>query len=392
MKQKNTFLIGIVWIFVLAVSFILDNYAFDLISLLKNNVLDFFFKYLTYLGEFFIALVILTVLALVKKKEERNIPLLWFSFIVLGIVVVILKFIIARIRPIDFISFIITDYSFPSLHAAVAVLAFFVLVKEFPKKKYIWIILSLLVIFSRIYLKVHYLSDIVGGVILGLIIGSLYVQHRDLKTYHAIKRVMDFIIALIGLIIVSPIMLIVGLSIRIFDGKPVIFKQDRIGLEGNMFTLYKFRSMVTNAPAMQKQGIPAGKLYTKVGKKIRKFYLDELPQLFNIIKGDMALIGPRPLITGLFFELASKDKRWTELTNIKPGLTGLESALDYLNWNKRKKIEKDLKIWKYDVKELKSIKAFFKHRLLLNLYYARHESFLLDLKIIWWTIVSIFRK
>jgi len=388
MKAKNNFGFGIILIFVLAISFLLDSVVFDFVDLIKNNFLDGFFGIITYFGEFFVVLVLLTVLFLFKKKEERNIPLLWVCFFVMSGFCIALKFLVARARPFDFVGFFpftkLLDYSFPSLHASVVLLALVILFKEVPKHKWGWGIASLLIIFSRVYLKFHYLSDVVGGVILGFIVARFYLENSDLRGYHVVKRILDFFIALILLIFLIPVFLIIDLFVLIFTGRPVIFKHDRMGKDGNMFTMYKFRSMVVGAADIQRQEIKT-ELITNVGKVVRPLYLDELPQLWNVLKGDMALIGPRALTTDLFFGLVSKDDRWGELTKIKPGLTGLESAIDYLDKKKRKEIEKELGIWRID----KKIRGFYKHRLLLNLYYVRHESFILDLKIIWWTLISI---
>ena len=181
MKQKNNFIFGILLIFVLVVSFLLDSYAFYFIDFIRNNFFDGFFSIITYFGEFFVVLILLTILFLFKKKEERNIPLLWICFFVLGGICIILKFLVARTRPFDLMIFYpltsFIDYSFPSLHAAAIFLALIILFKEAPKHKLGWGFLGLLIMFSRTYLKFHYLSDIVGGAILGLIIARFYLQN-----------------------------------------------------------------------------------------------------------------------------------------------------------------------------------------------------------------------
>jgi len=386
-KGKNNFLVGIFLILGLAISFLLDKYAFDLTDLIKNDYFDIFFKYITYLGEFFIILIILTILLFFRKKEEKNIPLLWISLFLLGGVVIALKFLISRARPFELISFYpfagLVDYSFPSLHSAVAIFALIVLIKEVPKQKLIWILIGLLIFFSRIYLEVHYLSDVFGGIILGLIAANFYLRNTNLRTYHALKRIVDIIISSIALIVLSPIFLIVGLLILVFTGRPIIFKQERIGKEGDIFTIYKFRSMVVGAEDLQKQGISTEKLITSIGKITRTLYLDETPQFWNILKGDMALIGPRPWKTLHFFSLKGLNNKDIDFLKIRPGLTGLERVMNYLDEKDRKDIEKELRLSKLR-------KYFSGDILLLNFYYIKHESFLLDIKIIYWTIKSFF--
>ena len=110
-----------------------------------------------------------------------------------------------------------------------------------------------------------------------------------------IKRWIDFILSLIALIILSPIFLIVALLVRFKLGSPVIFKQERPGLHENIFTLYKFRTM-TDARDNQGNLLPDNLRLTKFGKLLRSTSLDELPELFNILKGDMSIVGPRPLL------------------------------------------------------------------------------------------------
>ena len=112
---------------------------------------------------------------------------------------------------------------------------------------------------------------------------------------HFFKRLIDFILSLIALIVLSPILLIVAILVRTKLGSPVIFKQERPGLNEKIFTLYKFRTM-TDAKDEQGNLLPDEIRLTKFGKLLRSTSLDELPELFNILKGDMAIVGPRPLL------------------------------------------------------------------------------------------------
>lgn len=142
--------------------------------------------------------------------------------------------------------------------------------------------------------------------------------------YKGIKRFLDIFISLLGLIVLSPVMLIVAIAILIESGSEVIFKQERIGKNGKVFKLYKFRSMIKNAEHTG-SGVYSYKgdsRVTKVGKFIRKTSLDELPQFVNVLKGDMSLIGPRPVLT---YHPMTYDKYTEEQLkrfSVRPGITG----------------------------------------------------------------------
>jgi len=145
------------------------------------------------------------------------------------------------------------------------------------------------------------------------------------KVYLSVKRLTDIVASLIGLIISLPILLITAVAIKLESSGPVIFKQQRVGLNGKEFTIYKLRSMVKNAEA--KTGPVWAKKndmrVTKVGKFIRKTRIDELPQFVNILKGEMSLVGPRPE-RAVFIEEFSKDyPHFEDRLLVKPGVTGL---------------------------------------------------------------------
>lgn len=148
--------------------------------------------------------------------------------------------------------------------------------------------------------------------------------------YRFIKRFFDILLSVIALIVLSPVFLITALAIRLEDGQPVVFTQKRSGLNGKEFKMYKFRSMVKNAPELHKELLkhneldgPAFKMkddprITKVGKVIRKTSIDELPQLINIIKGEMSIVGPRPLPV---YETENCNEYQKQRLLMKPGLT-----------------------------------------------------------------------
>ncbi len=177
------------------------------------------------------------------------------------------------------------------------------------------------------------------------------------------KRLIDFIVALIAILLLGPMILVIALSVRINMGMPVFFRQKRPGLHGKSFYIYKFRTM---SVAYGEDGLllPDRKRITKLGAIIRKWSLDELPQLFNILKGEMSLVGPRPLLMEYLPLYTPYQARRHE---VKPGITGWAqvNGRNALNWNARFK---------------------------LDVWYVDHHSFNLDMKIIFLTIWKILKR
>lgn len=134
-----------------------------------------------------------------------------------------------------------------------------------------------------------------------------------------IKRPMDFILSLVALIVLSPFLLIVAILVRFKLGSPVIFKQKRPGLNEKIFTMYKFRTMTDEKDSDGNQ-LPDSVRLTKFGRMLRSTSLDELPELFNILKGDMSIVGPRPLLINYLDLYNDHQKRRHE---VRPGLSGL---------------------------------------------------------------------
>lgn len=183
-----------------------------------------------------------------------------------------------------------------------------------------------------------------------------------MKFYFFIRRIIDTIIALIALILLSPIMLLVAIAICLESKGGAIFKQKRIGLNGIPYNMYKFRSMVKNAQDMGTgvysfEGDPR---ITKVGYLIRRTSIDELPQLWNIVKGDMAFIGPRSPVVGHFPEWDNLDDAYKRRFTVLPGISGLSQCVgrNDFDWDEKVKwdniyIDKvhkyhifyDIKIW-----------------------------------------------
>ena len=156
------------------------------------------------------------------------------------------------------------------------------------------------------------------------------VKTNSKTGYEAVKRVFDFVCSLLAIIVLSPLMLVVGIAIKVEDGDPIIFTQTRIGKDGKPFKMYKFRSMWKNAEKylskLEDQNEADGPVFkieddpriTRVGKFIRRYSIDELPQLFNIIKGDMSIVGPRPPLEN---EVECYTSYERQRLNVKPGLT-----------------------------------------------------------------------
>lgn len=155
-------------------------------------------------------------------------------------------------------------------------------------------------------------------------------REEDRKIYELMKRFIDIICSLIGLIFLMPLLVIVAILIKIESKGPVIFAQDRVGMDGRLFKMYKFRSMISNAEELKgklaSKNERTGPMFkikedpriTKVGKFIRKTSIDELPQLMNILKGDMSIVGPRPSLPN---EVKEFEKWMLRRLDVKPGLT-----------------------------------------------------------------------
>ena len=179
-----------------------------------------------------------------------------------------------------------------------------------------------------------------------------------------IKRILDFSLALIGLIILIVPMLIVAVIIKLDSKGPIIFKQDRIGYKGKVYKMYKFRSMCVGA---EKGGVYSDNTdtrVTKMGKIMRATSIDELPQLINVLKGEMALIGFRSPLTYHPWKWSEYTEEQKKMFNVRPGITGWAQV------NGRKTVE-------------------WNKRIELNVWYAENVSFLLDFKILVMTVFKV---
>ena len=177
------------------------------------------------------------------------------------------------------------------------------------------------------------------------------------------KPLLDKVLALTGLIILSPVMIGVGILIYLWDGKPILFVQERPGYKEKIFKIYKFRTM-TNERDENGNLLPDEKRLKGIGKIIRSLSLDELPQLLNVLKGDMSFVGPRPLLVEY---LPLYNERQKKRHDVKPGITGLAQVMgrNALSWKEK---------FEYDV------------------YYVENLSFWLDLKIILLTIWKVLKR
>lgn len=158
-----------------------------------------------------------------------------------------------------------------------------------------------------------------------------------------LKRAMDIVISLLGTIIASPFMLIIAIAIKLYDGGPVLYKQERITRDGKPFMIYKFRSMSTDSEAKgARLAMKNDKRVTPVGKIIRNIHFDELPQLFNILKGEMSVVGPRPERKVIMDEYQKELPEFDFRTKVKAGLTGYAQVFGKYNTSPYDKLKFDM--------------------------------------------------
>ena len=184
------------------------------------------------------------------------------------------------------------------------------------------------------------------------------------------KRIVDLILAFVCLVVFSPLLAACALAIRLEDGLPVIYRQERIGLHGRPFVILKFRSMRINAEhdgEPQLLEVEGDTRLTRTGRFLRKHHLDELPQLWNVLRGDMAFIGPRPERKYYIDQIMQHDPRYTFLYQIRPGVTSYATLYNGYTDTMEKMLR----------------------RLELDLYYLEHRSWWFDTKILVKTFLNI---
>lgn len=189
---------------------------------------------------------------------------------------------------------------------------------------------------------------------------------KEIHVYIFIKRLLDIICSCIGILFLSPVYFLTMLAIKLDSSGPVLFVQDRLGLNGTIFKIYKFRTMSVGAEKTG-SGVYSDKndsRVTRVGKLIRATSIDELPQLFNILKGEMSFIGPRPPLTYHPWPLEKYTEEQRKMFDLRPGITGWAQV------HGRKDVE-------------------WNHRIELSVWYVEHCSFVLDMKIFFITFFKV---
>jgi sugar transferase EpsL len=183
------------------------------------------------------------------------------------------------------------------------------------------------------------------------------------SVYPTVKRVMDLMLASVGMLLLCPVVAVVALIILLTLGRPVVFHQDRVGLNGRIFELFKFRTM-SNETDDEGNLLPDRERHTCLGRFLRRASLDELPQLWNVLRGDMSIVGPRPLLVEY---LPYYSKREARRHSVRPGITGLAqvSGRNLLSWDER---------------------------LLKDVDYVQSQSLRLDLWILLRTLWKVFRQ
>ena len=181
--------------------------------------------------------------------------------------------------------------------------------------------------------------------------------------YKSIKRIIDVVTSIFVLLLMSPLILAISLLVRINLGSPVLFKQERPGLDEKVFIMLKFRTM-RNATNSKGEVLPDSERLTKFGQFLRKTSLDELPELINVLKGEMSLVGPRPLLVDYLGRYSPEQRK---RHNVKPGITGWAqvNGRNSLSWEEK-----------------------FKH----DVFYTENLSLFLDLKILLMTVFAVLRQ
>ncbi|MBO1678664.1 sugar transferase [Bittarella massiliensis] len=187
------------------------------------------------------------------------------------------------------------------------------------------------------------------------------------RVYAAIKRLLDVLLSAVALVLLSPLLLLTALAVKLDSRGPAIFRQKRVGKDGKVFCVYKFRSMSTEAPknVATAELKNATEYITGVGKVLRRTSLDELPQLWNVLRGDMSLVGPRPLVVTEAYTHQLRHR--FGVYQLRPGITGLAQT------NGRDLVDDDKKV-------------------AMDCEYLRHFSLWQDLKILFMTVYVVFTR
>lgn len=194
--------------------------------------------------------------------------------------------------------------------------------------------------------------------------------------HFSLKFLFDRLMALIGLLVLWPVLLVLTILIKIkMPGGPVIFKQRRVGRNGKLFTMYKFRSMTVGHGGSSVSVVGESRI-TPLGAKLRRYKLDELPELWNVLIGDMSFVGPRPDVPGYADQLIGKDR---EVLKLRPGITG-PASLKYRD-------EEELLARQSDPQRYND-EVIFPDKVRINRYYLTHYSFVKDIQMILCTVLG----
>ncbi|HJM15975.1 MAG TPA: sugar transferase [Flavobacteriales bacterium] len=189
-----------------------------------------------------------------------------------------------------------------------------------------------------------------------------------------IKRIFDFSSSLLGLVILFPLLILISFAIKIGSSGPILFSQKRVGKDGKQFILIKFRSMMINQESNNTATAKGDNRITTIGVFLRKYKLDELPELWNVLKGEMSLVGPRPDVSGYADKLKGEDRK---ILKLRPGITGTAS-LKYANEEEILAAQDDPQKYNDEV--------IFPDKVKVNLEYYENQTLWLDIKIIFATI------
>lgn len=402
------------WIFFILIGVFLTILGYFIVSYSKteghivvnhyyNEFWDSAFPYITHIGDGLTAIIIIFLL-FVWKEKYGYIALV--AFLVTSGITHGLKFLVFydAERPIlelwdyfhsDACHLVLapddmkSDHSFPSGHTTSAMSIFCLLALLFKGQKkwtgILWATLAVLASFSRVYLSEHFIEDVFLGTIIGTV-GTLVVYvWLDNKIKHfnqgiSLKRTFDLLFSLLVLAVGIPFYLIIAILI-VFSGKGgVFFRQERIGKNGTPFVLLKFRTMRPNAETSGQITIGGrDPRITKIGYFLRKYKLDEFPQLVNIIKGEMSVVGPRPEVKK-YVDLYNEQQ--LKVLSVQPGLTDYAS-IEYMDENEL--------LGRSDDPNRTYIEEIMPAKLQLNLKYIEQQSFGLDMKLVLKTLLGIFR-
>jgi lipopolysaccharide/colanic/teichoic acid biosynthesis glycosyltransferase len=201
-------------------------------------------------------------------------------------------------------------------------------------------------------------------------ISSIYSETEKPARPELLRQFTDVLISVIALLILSPVIIILSILIRISGKGPVIYSQDRIGRNGKPFVIFKFRSMIYNAETGNPllSGIKEERI-TRIGKFLRKYRIDEIPNFINVIKCDMAIVGPRPERKFFIDQIVERNPDFTKLLNVKPGIT----SWGQVKYGYATNVDEMLERLDYD------------------LYYIKNRSLWFDIKILLYTIVTILK-